>query len=103
MTGPGFPDAVFGVDGVIEGTSKFSDAPALWLNGKEIAHLGPTGAFDVRLTRAVIRRLRPRLTADRRVRLRPSSSADWAEVLVGKPQDRDLLVELVGLAAQAHR
>ncbi len=81
----------------------FSERPALWVNGKEIAHWDAGGTFDVRLTRGVIRELRSRLRTDPRVRLRPSSSADWLEVAVGDATSEELLVELVDRAADAHR
>ncbi len=81
----------------------FSERPALWVNGKEIAHRDTDNTFDVRMTRGVIRELRSRFRTDPRVRLRPSSSADWLEVALGDATSEELLVELVDRAADAHR
>lgn len=91
------------IDGVVESPSMFSDRPALWVDGKEIAHRDADGSYDVRLTRRVIREMRDRLRADPRVHLRASSSADWIEVRVDDGDAEELVVELVRAAADAHR
>jgi Family of unknown function (DUF5519) len=96
-------ERLLAIDGVVERGSMFSGRSALWVNGKEIAHRDPDGAYDVRLTRQVILQMRDRLREDPRMRLRPSSSSDWVEVRVSQPRDEDLLVELVSVAATAHR
>lgn len=96
------PPSLTQIEGVEVSDSVFSDRPALWVNGTEIAHRDADGAVDVRLTREVIRRMRARLRDDPRVRLR-SSSSDWIEVRAEASDDEALLVELVELAAQAHR
>lgn len=81
----------------------FSDRPAFWVNGKEIAHEDADGSYDVRLTRQVIRQMRDALRAEPRVRLRSSSSSDWVEVDVADADGERLVVELVRVAADAHR
>ena len=90
------------VDGVVESESAFRPEPAFWVNGKEIAHFEGPDAIEVRLTKAVIRGLRPQLKADPRVELRPSG-ADWITVRVATKQDADFVVDLVERAADAHR
>lgn len=90
------------IDGVTESASSFEDRPALWVNGTEVVHEDAGGAYDVRLTRNVIRARRDRLRSDDRVRLRASSSSDWIEVQVASRADEDLLVELVRAAVAAH-
>lgn len=99
----GLPALLLRVDGVEASESMFSGSPALWVNGKEIAHADGPGCFDVRLTRGVIRELRERLRADPRVRLRRSSSSDWVEVEIHSVEDETFLVEVVERAAAAHR
>lgn len=100
---PSLRQRLLAIEGVVESPSMFSSRPALWVDGKEIAHEDAGGAYDVRLTRDVIRRMRDRLRADGRVRLRPSSSSDWVEVEMSQTGSDDLLVELVTVAAEAHR
>jgi hypothetical protein len=90
------------IDGVIEGESAFKDGPALWVNGKEIAHFEGERAIDLRLTRAEIRARRATLRADPRVSLR-SSSSDWITVVYAGPQDEDFVRELTEISAAAHR
>lgn len=99
-----FPPSLAAIDGVVVSPSMFSDRPALWVNGHEIAHFDGHDRMDVRLTRAVIRATRPRLRAEPRIHLRSSSSADWLEVHVEGAIVHDPLVhELVERAAAAHR
>ena len=91
------------IDGVELGESAFGDGAGYWVAGKEILHFDADDAVDVRLTRAEIRARRADLRADDRVQLRPSSSADWLEVRLAEPTDVELVVELAGIAAAAHR
>jgi hypothetical protein len=90
------------IDGVIEGESVFKDGPALWVNGKEIAHFESEHAIDLRLTRAAIRARRADLRADPRVSLR-SASSDWITVEFACPADEAFVRELTETAAAAHR
>lgn len=98
----GLWEAVLAVDGVVEGGGAFSDVPAGWVDGTEIVHRDADGTLDLRLTRAVIREQRPRLKADPRVTL-PRSGGDWVEIRVEDDDDLPFVVELVELAAAAHR
>ena len=59
----------------------FGPEDAFWCNGKEIAHFHGADVVELRLTKAVIRELRPLLRADDRVTLRKGTS-DWIEVRV---------------------
>jgi hypothetical protein len=79
----------------------FGTEDAWWCNGKEIAHLDAPGVIDVRLTKALIREMRPALREDRRVVLRRAAS-DWIEVRYGTA-DLSFVVDLVGQAAGVHR
>jgi hypothetical protein len=46
-----------------EGSSTFGERPALFVDGKEIAHLDEDGTVDIRLTRGEIRARRGALKA----------------------------------------
>jgi hypothetical protein len=87
---------------MVESPSMFGPGNAFWCNGKEIAHFDSGDVFDIRLTRAVIRELRPVLRDDSRVELRKSTS-DWIEVHVASSDDLDFVIELAERAAAAHR
>jgi hypothetical protein len=82
---------VFGADG----------DPAYWVNAKQLANPVSDDELAIRLTRKVISQHRPRLKADDRVEIRGSS--DWVGVLVAKPADTELVVELCELAAAVYR
>jgi sugar phosphate isomerase/epimerase len=91
-----------GVDGLVESPSIFGPEDAFWCNGKEIAHFHGADVVELRLTKAVIRELRPLLRADDRVTLRKGTS-DWIEVRVVATSDIDFLVDLAERAAAVHR
>jgi hypothetical protein len=90
------------IDGVLESQSRYKPELAYWVNGTEIAHFETDTLLDVRLTRAVIRSLRPTLRTDPAVTLRPATS-DWLTVDISGPDGLDRAVHFVGLAATAHR
>jgi hypothetical protein len=90
------------MDGVSEGLSQFGHTEAFWVNGMEIGHIEGRGIFEVRLTRALIRDMRPMLKANDAIRLRRGTS-DWLEVVVASADDADLAVSLFEHAVAAHR
>ena len=94
--------ALCAISGVVESDSMFKDDLAYWVNGKEIAHFESDSVIEIRLTRSVISTNRFDLRSDQRVDL-PRSGSDWIEVLFTTSQDRDFVLELVELAAAAHR
>jgi hypothetical protein len=77
-----------------------SHPPAWWAGRREIAHAHP-GHLEVRLTRAVMSRMRDELTRDARVDRRPGS--DWVRLQLQVPGDVDLAVGLLKLALRANR
>jgi hypothetical protein len=91
-----------GIDGVIASESAFGPGDAFWCNGKEIVHFDSDDVVDIRLTRHVIRELRPTLRDDARVEFRKSTS-DWIEVHVASSADVDFAIELAERAAGAYR
>lgn len=95
-------DQLSAIDGVAVAESMFAPRNAYWVNGKEIAHFEGDGLIEVRLTKAVIRERRAEFKADDRVELRPSG-ADWITVHFQTDADAKFVVELVTVAADAHR
>lgn len=79
------------IDGVVVSPSGLGDADALWVNGKEIAHLDDSATIDIRVGR---REIRARALPSR------SKSSDWCEVSTA---DVSLVRELVEVAAAQHR
>jgi hypothetical protein len=90
------------IEGVVEGESAFRDGPALWVNGKEIAHFDGDDIIDIRLTASLIRGRRAELRENPSVTLRRSSSSDWLEVRVSGAPDEQVVLQLVAEAAHAH-
>ena len=93
-------DELTDIDGVVVSPSGLGDADALWVNGKEIAHLddvvpASSGAraatIDIRVGR---KEIRARALPSR------SKSSDWCEVSTA---DVSLVRELVEVAAAQHR
>jgi hypothetical protein len=89
--------------GAVEAPSRFAAGPALWVDGTEVLHRDGQTTYDIRLTRQIIRELRPRLVAADAVTLRRSPSADWLEVSCTSHKERALVLELAQLAVDAHR
>ena len=88
-------DDLCDIDGVVLSPSGLGDANALWVNGKEIAHLDDHATMDVRIGRKNVTVHK----RDPRVRARASGS-DWCEV---DTADVSFVRELVELAASQHR
>lgn len=74
---------------------------ALWLGTREIAHCH-NGQVDVRLTRPVVRELRPELASDARIDLR-GPGYDWILIRVRTARDVDRALELLRHAMRAAR
>ncbi len=83
------------IEGVVLSPSGLGDADALWVNGKEIAHLDDPSTIDIRIGRRNVTVHK----RDPRVRTRASGS-DWCEV---DTADVSFVRELVELAASQHR
>jgi hypothetical protein len=84
-----------------EGESSWSDGPALWVNGKQVANFVGEDVFELRLTKPVIRAMEERLAEDDRIDVRRSS--EWVRIAVDSAEQHDLIVELAEAAAAAHR
>jgi hypothetical protein len=90
------------IDEVLESPSMFGAGNGFWCNGTEIARFDSEDVVDLRLTRAVIREIRPTLHDDPRVTLRKGGS-DWIEIRASSDDDIDFVVVLAERAAVAHR
>jgi hypothetical protein len=92
------------IDGVDEGSSAFAegDAPALWVDGTQVAHFVGDDALEVRLTKKWISADRAVLKADPRVTLRKNTS-DWLVVKFSRTSDLPFVRELVATAVDAHK
>jgi hypothetical protein len=90
------------IDGLTLAPSRFGhEDPSWWFRGAEILHFHGTDAVDLRLGRKLIRARRDQFREDLRVKLRPSSSADWVELLLGSSKDVPFVVQLVKAAVGA--
>jgi hypothetical protein len=97
-------ERLLAIEGVFEGASIFAstdDERAYFANGKQIANFMDDETFEVRLTRPVIAAHRSRLKSDPGIVLK--SGSDWVRIRLGGDHDVDLIAELAGLAAAAHR
>lgn len=81
--------------------SRWGEAWAYHLEGQEILHFHGDHEIDLRLTRAVIRAERERLTADPRVWL-GDRQREWVEVSIATAADLPFLVNLVKQAIRAN-
>ncbi len=96
--------SVCAIDGADQGSSVFSDdeaAPALWVDGTQVAHFRAVDVIEIRLTKSRIRADRARLAADPRVVLRKNAS-DWLQVRFTRAVDIAFIHELVEMAVVAH-
>ena len=84
-------DDLTDIDGVVLSGSGLGDADALWVNGKEIAHLDDEHTIDIRVGR---KEIRARGLPSR------SKSSDWCEVPTA---DVSFVRELLEVAAAQHR
>ena len=88
--------------GITVRQSKFrTHGEALWLGKTEVAHCH-NGDVDVRLTRAVVRKLRDELRSDARIDLR-GPGYDWILVRVRRSTDVERALELLRHAIRAAR
>lgn len=93
------------IEGFAAGPSTFAEddeVRAYWINAKQVVNLVDPHRVEIRVTKSVIRTHRDRLRSDSRVELRRNPS-DWLTVTVSGPGDADLVVELAGFSAEAHR
>jgi hypothetical protein len=95
-----FVDVMLAAGHAREGRSRYGDKPALFAGGREIAHLEPDGAIDLRITRTGWAQARQDFAADPAVRHDPARR-DWIELRVRHASDLDRLARLLAIAAAA--
>ena len=81
--------------------SAWTRRPAFFLDGREICHFHAPRELDVRLTRIVLRDLRPMVEADPRLKPRPNRS-DWVALRITNDYDLEFACELFHLAYHAN-
>jgi hypothetical protein len=86
---------------VEERRSRYADKPALFLDGREIAHLEAPGVIDLRITRAGWVQASGRYGEDAAV-CRDSSRRDWLELALGSAAEIDRLTPLLAVAVAAN-
>ena len=96
-----FVDAMLSAGAVREGLSRYSDKPALFAGAREIAHLEPDGAIDLRITRAGWLQARDDFAADPAVRRDPGRR-DWIELRLSHAAELDRLARLIAIAVTAN-
>jgi Family of unknown function (DUF5519) len=96
-----FVDVMLATGHASEGRSRYGDKPALFAGRREIAHLEPDGAIDLRITRAGWAQAGPDFAADPAVRRDPTRR-DWIELQLQGPSDLDRLARLLAIAAAAN-
>jgi hypothetical protein len=99
---PILEEALQRIPGSTHHRSRFGPEPALWLHGREIAHLHKDRSIDIRLTRTLVRRLYSDLRTDPRISFRQSTGADWIEARCQTFEDEDFCLHLIELAGEAN-
>jgi Family of unknown function (DUF5519) len=96
-----FVAAMLPLEPVEERCSRFADKPALFLDGREIAHLEAPGVIDLRITRPGWMRARDSYGEDPAVRRVPSRR-DWLELALRSTAEIDRLTPLLTVAVAAN-
>lgn len=80
-----------------ERRSRYGDKPALYIDGRELAHLEALRVIDLRITRQGWSRARDDYGSDPAVRHDPARR-DWIELRPRSPQDLERLAGLLAVA-----
>lgn len=96
-----FVDAMLRIGPVQERRSRYGDKPALFLDGREIAHLEGPGIIDLRITRAGWSDAKQHYADDPAIRRDPSRR-DWIELVLGSPADLDRVASLLAMAVASN-
>jgi hypothetical protein len=97
-----FVAAMLAIAPLDERRSRFADKPALFLDGREVAHCEAPGLIDVRITQSGWSRVRDRYRDDPAVRKDPSRR-DWLELVLGSPAELASLAPLLAEAVASNR
>ena len=93
-----FVTAMLAAGPVYERRSRYGDKPALFIEGREIAHLEAPGVIDLRITRQGWSQARDDYGGNPAVRHDPSRR-DWIELHVRSRADLGHLARLLAIAA----
>jgi Family of unknown function (DUF5519) len=80
-----------------ERRSRFGDKPAVYIAGREVAHLEAPRIIDLRVTRQGWSRVANEFRSDPAV-CRDPARRDWIELRLRSPQDLERLASLVTVA-----
>jgi hypothetical protein len=89
-----FVTAMLAAGPVHEHRSRYGDKPALFIEGREIAHLEAPGVIDLRITRQGWAQVREDYNDDPAVCHDPSRR-DWIELQLQSPADLERLARLL--------
>jgi hypothetical protein len=95
-----FVTAMLAAAPVQERRSRYADKPALFLDGREIAHLEAPGVIDLRISRKGWLQAGDDYRDDPAIRRDPSRR-DWIELHLRSPADLDHLASLLAIATAA--
>jgi Family of unknown function (DUF5519) len=93
-----FVTAMLAAGPAYEHRSRYGEKPALFIEGREIAHQEAPGIIDLRITRQGWSRARDDYADDPAVRRDPSRR-DWIELHLNSPTDLGRLTGLLVIAA----
>jgi hypothetical protein len=93
-----FVTAMLAAGPAYERRSRYGDKPALFIEGREIAHLEAPGVIDLRITRQGWSQAKDDHSGDPAVRRDPARR-DWIELHLRAPADLDRLMPLLIIAA----
>jgi hypothetical protein len=96
-----FVAAMLPLGPVQERRSRYADKPALFLDGREIAHLEAPGVIDLRITGAGWMQAKDRYHEDPAVS-RELSRRDWLELVLQSAAELDRLTDLLTVAVAAN-
>jgi hypothetical protein len=93
-----FVTAMLATGPAYERRSRYGDKPALFIEGREIAHLESPGVIDLRITRQGWSQAKDDYSSNPAVRHDPSRR-DWIELYLHSPAEIDHLTPLLAIAA----
>ena len=97
-----FVDAILRAGHAEERRSRFGDKPALFVGGREVAHLEAPAVIDLRITSAGWAQAKPRYGVDAAVHREPARR-DWIELHLSSRADLVRLADLLAIAVAANR